>query len=170
MYERNSSSSGVLVELLSIYSGKRARCLTSRYSSSVCGFFCLPLLLPILWQLWKPITIIIATLSAVNVKCYWSCDSVVRNSFLIYRFFLSVLDLFCSVRFRDVRCDNNAQTFMDLFRTGKKSSVELELAKIVLKRPKIALAPLWFLFLFFSLPSALWVSQFDTCNCIWLRI
>lgn len=52
------------------------------------AFFCCSLL-PILWQLWKPITIIIATLTAVNVKCFWSCDSV-RTSFPFFSFFFSI--------------------------------------------------------------------------------
>lgn len=129
----------------SSYNVKRARRLTSRYSSFVGGFF--SCLLPILWQLWKPITIIIATLTAVNVKCFWSCDFV-RTSFL-YFFFLCFGFGFVLCRFGMCDADNDTQTFMDLFRNGtkqKKSSVDFELAKIVLKRPKIALAPLWFFF------------------------
>lgn len=98
----------------------------------VFGFF--SLLLPILWQSWKPITIIIATLSAVNGKCFWSCD---------FCFFVP----FCSVFVWDVRdADNDTQNICHGFVTWKSLSISNS-GKIVLQQPKIALAPFRFSFL-----------------------
>lgn len=139
----------------------------------------------------KPITIIIAMLSAMNVKCFWSCDFLpsLFCRFVFTKFtpdsldFSSFLLLLLLFRCESFVGDGNVYTLhttlitthakyvhgfvstsekIEKKRTTNIGKTEIlrricESVKIVLLRPKIASASLWF-------SSFVHLQTGDTCN------